>query len=152
MRKSILLLLIILGANIIVKSQDKKEYSIDYKDPKSVVNAVFYSAQNNDFAILQLLCDPFAQGDDDTKRICELSQIANYQPNFAGEKLTSKDLDEFVIVFKSAKISGDVIYEQIDGVDYAKVPFVFNHPEGDSRSEEVMKLVKRYGNWYIVSF
>jgi hypothetical protein len=55
-------------------------------------------------------------------------------------------------MFESGRISGQVTYESYEGTQYAKVPFLFNHPGGASRSEDTMKLVKRHGNWYLSSF
>lgn len=135
-----------------IMSGDYYLYDIDFADPKSVVNAIFYAAQTNDFGILQCLCDPYGQGDGDTKALCSISQIAKQIEDYGGSANSKKALDDFVKMFESGRISGQVTYESYEGTQYAKVPFLFNHPGGASRSEDTMKLVKRHGNWYLSSF
>lgn len=138
--------------SLTVVGQDKKSYDIDFTDPKSVVNAIFYAAQANDFGIMQCLCDPYGQGDGDTKGLCSISAIAKQIDDYGGSENTQKGLDEFVKMFESGRVSGQVTYENYEGTEYANVPFLFNHPGGESRSDESMKLVKRHGNWYLSSF
>jgi hypothetical protein len=138
--------------SLTVAGQNKKAFEIDFTDPKSVVNAIFYAAQTNDFSIMQCLCDSFGEGDSDTKRLCSISQIAKQIKDYGGSENTKKGLDEFVKIFELGRISGQVTYEEYKGTQYANVPFLFNHSGVKSRSDESMKLVKRYGNWYLSSF
>ncbi len=134
------------------KVQKSQSYEIDFKDPQSVVNAIFYAAQARDFAILCCLCDPYGKADGDTKGLCSISQIAQQIQVYGGSENTRKLLDGFVAMFESGRISGQVTYEDNEGTQFAKVPFIFNHPDGASRSDETMGLVKRHGNWYLSSF
>ncbi len=132
--------------------QKNKSYEIDFKDPQSVVNAIFYAAQTRDFAILSCLCDPYGKGDGDTKGLCSISRVAEQIKDYGGSENTKKTLDEFVSMFEIGRISGQVIYQEYEGTQIAKVPFIFNHPGGASRSDETMELIKRHGNWYLSSF
>lgn len=152
MKKITLILTVFILTSLTVVGQDKKFYDIDFTDPKSVVNSIFYAAQAKDFGIMQCLCDPYGQGDGDTKRLCSISAIAKQIDDYGGSENTQKGLDEFVKMFESGRVSGQVTYEKYEGTEYANVPFLFNHPGGESRSDESMKLVKRHGNWYLSSF
>jgi hypothetical protein len=152
MTRLTLILTVFFSTSFMAVGQDKKSYSIDFADPKSVVNAIFYAAQTKDFGVLQCLCDPYGQGDGDTKGLCSISQVAKQIEDYGGSENTKKGLDEFVKMFESGRISGQVTYEDYEGTQYANVPFLFNHPGGASRSDETMKLVKRHGNWYLSSF
>jgi len=152
MIRLILILTVLVSTGFMAVGQYKKSYDIDFADPKSVVNAIFYAAQTKDFGILQCLCDPYGQGDGDTKDICSISQVAKQIEGYGGSVNTKKELDDFVKMFKSGKISGQVTYEYYKETQYAKVPFLFNHPLGASRSDETMNLVKRHGNWYLSGF
>jgi hypothetical protein len=132
--------------------QKNKSYEIDFKDPQSVVNAIFYAAQTRDFGVLRCLCDPYGKADGDTKGLCSISQIAEQIEDYGGSENTKKILDGFVAMFESGRISGQVTYEDYEGTQFAKVSFLFNHPGGENRRDETMKLVKRHGNWYLSSF
>jgi hypothetical protein len=134
------------------KVQKNKLYEIDFKDPQSVVNAIFYAAQTRDFAVLRCLCDPYGKADGDTKELCSISQVAEQIEDYGGSENTKKILDGFVATFESGRISGQVTYEDYEVTQFAKVPFLFNHPGGENRRDETMKLVKRHGNWYLSSF
>lgn len=152
MKRSTLILAALLSTSLTAVAQDKKTYEVDFTDPKSVVNAVFYAAQTKDFAIMQILCDPYGQGDGDTKWLCSISQSAEQtDAQNASEDAKSK-LSEFVEMFEPGRINGEVTGETYKGAQYVNVPFHFNHPNGESRSNESMKLVQRYGNWYLYSF
>lgn len=152
MKKLVLILTAFLLTSLLLVAQEKKSYEIDFTDPKSVVNAIFYAAQTKEFSIMQCLCDPYGEGDGDTKRLCSISQIAKQIEDYGGSENTKKGLDEFVNMFESGRISGQIIYSENEGEKYSKVPFLFNHPGGDRRSDETMILVKRHGNWYLSSF
>jgi len=152
MKKLAFILTVFVLTSLTVAGQDKKTFEIDFTDPKSVVNTIFYAAQIGDFSIMQCLCDPYGDGDGDTKGLCSISQIAKQIEDYEGSENTKKGLDKFVKMFESGRISGQVTYEEYEGTQYANVPFLFNHPGGESRSNESMKLVKRHGNWYLSSF
>lgn len=129
-----------------------KPYVIDFKDPKSVVNALFYSAQTKDFEVLQCLCDPFGENDGDTRSLCSISNLFAQTSEYGGNETTQQAMNQFTQMFQTGRISGPVTFEELDGLKYANVPFIFNHPGGENRSNESMKLVNRYGNWYFSSF
>lgn len=151
MTRLTLILSVLVSTSFMAVGQDKKSYDINFTDPKSVVNAIFHAAQTKDFGILQCLCDPYGQGDGDTKGLCSISQVAKQIEEYGGSENTKKELDGFVKMFESGRISGQVTYEDYEGTQHAKVPFWFNHPGGESRSNETMNLVKRHGNWYLSS-
>ncbi len=152
MKKIIFILTILVSTFWVAVAQDKKSYEIDFTNPKSVVNAIFYAAQTKDFAIMQCLCDPYGRGDGDTKRLCAIPKIVKLMEDSDGAGQTKEKIDEFVTAFKVGRINGEVSYKEYKETLYAKVPFWFNHPSGASRSDETMNLVKRYGNWYLSSF
>jgi hypothetical protein len=152
MRNLQFLVIIILFSISKINAQTSKVYEIDYKDPKSVVNALFYSAQTKDFEILQCLCDPFGENDADTRSICSMSSLMAQISEFGGNDATEQAINQFVQMFQLGRISGQITYEVVDGEKYANVPFFHNHPGGPSRSNESMKLINRYGNWYFYSF
>jgi hypothetical protein len=152
MTRLLIILTVFVSTSFMAVGQSKKSYDIDFTDPKSVVNAIFYAAQAKDYGILQCLCDPYGQGDGDTKGLCSISQVAKQIEDYGGSDNTKKSLEEFVKMFESGRISGQVTLEDFEGTKYAKVPFLFNHPSGASRSDETMNLVKRHGNWYLSGF
>jgi hypothetical protein len=135
-----------------VFAQNSKTYQIDFKDPKSVVNSLFYSAQTRDFEVLQCLCDPFGENDGDTRSLCSLSSLMAQISEFGGNAATQQAVNQFVETFQLGRISGQITFEEVDGNKFANVPFYHNHPGGPSRSNESMKLINRYGNWYFYSF
>ncbi len=151
--KQITLILALFACTLITAiAQEKSSFEIDFTNPKSVVEAIFYAAKTKDFAILQCLCDPYEEGDGDVKEICSVSTLANKANADGKNENIEKSLDQFARVFGPGRINGEVTYEKFRGTPYANVPFHFNHPGGESRSNESMKLVKRYGNWYLSSF
>ena len=153
MKKTIVILTILISTCFTIVGQNKKLYNIDFADPKSVVNAIFYSAQTKDFAIMQCLCDPYGQGDGDTKSLCSISEIAKQIEAYGGNENTKKGLEEFVKAFEAGRITGQVTFDKReDGTEIASVPFYFNSGGGENRNNETMVLVKRYGNWYFTSF
>jgi|LauGreDrversion4_2_1035121.scaffolds.fasta_scaffold228546_3 hypothetical protein len=133
-------------------AQSAKTYVLDLKDPKSVVNAMFYAAQTKDFEILQCLCDPFGENDGDTRNLCSMSSLLAQTSQYGGNAATEQAINQFVQMFQLGRLSGSITFEEIEGVKYANVPFLFNHPGGENRSNESMQLVNRYGNWYFSSF
>ena len=146
MKKLFLVIALLLSFNFFSFSQTNSDYVIDFTNPESVVNAIFYAAQSHDFAILQGLCDPFGKGDGDTERICLISDVAD--GTFEGDYDPEQILIEFVDIFENCYIHGNVTYESRYGSQKASVPFSF----GPGRGEETMNLVNRYGNWYLSSF
>ena len=134
------------------KTQSTRTFIIDFKDPKSVVNAIFYAAQTKDFEILQCLCDPFGENDGDTRSLCTMSSLLAQTSEFGGNAATEQAINQFVQMFQLGRLSGPITCEEIEGIKYANVPFLFNHPGGENRSNESMQLVNRYGNWYFSSF
>jgi hypothetical protein len=152
MKKLLLILILICSTSLLSVGQNKKIYKINFTDPGSVVNAIFYAAQTRDFGIMQCLNDPFGDSDGDVKDLCSISNIAKQNEEYGGDDNIKKKLDDFVKYFELGRITGQITYSELDGFQSAKVPFWFNHPGGESRSNEVMNLVNRYGNWYLSSF
>ncbi len=102
--------------------------------PEGVVNAVFTAARTTDFASLANLCDPTGENDKDTRLVCELATDSEFR-------------DRFVEYFSQGKITGDA--QISDDGNSAEVPVLLG-PDGDK--EELMKLIKRDGKWYLSSF
>lgn len=152
MRNLQILVIIILFSITKIHAQTSKVYAIDFKDPKSVVNSLFYAAQTKDFEVLQCLCDPFGENDGDTRSLCSMSNLFEQTSEYGGNETTQLAINQFTQMFQTGRISGQITYEESDGLKYANVPFIFNHPGGESRSNESMKLVNRYGNWYFSNF
>lgn len=152
MKKMTLILIVMISFGLTVTGQNKKSYHIDFTNPKSVVNAIFYAAQTKDFAVMQQLCDPNGQGDGDTQKLCAISQIAKQVGDDDDNGDNQKKLDEFVKMFRSARINGTISYNDREGTQYARVPFLFNPSERESRNSETMELVKRNGKWYLSNF
>ncbi|MDH3708796.1 MAG: hypothetical protein OER04_02850 [Cyclobacteriaceae bacterium] len=151
MKPLALSLLIMILAGAATFAQEKSSYEIDFTDPKSVVNAIFYAAKSKNLAILETLCDPSGVSDGDTWTLCSMSEIAR-QTGVDRSESSADPIKEFVSMFAVGKITGDVSYEAQQGTEYANVPFWFNHPGGEGRSNESMTLVKRGKNWYLSSF
>lgn len=142
MKKLSLIIVLLLSFNFVSFSQTNSDYAIDFTSPESVVSAIFYAAQSEDFALLRGLCDPYGEGDGDTERICIISDVAD--GTFEGDYDAEEILSEFVDIFGNCYINGNVTYES----QIASVPFSF----GPGRGEETMNLVNRNGNWYLYSF
>ena len=109
-----------------------KKPRVDHEDPVKVLEAVFTAARSKDPSALASLCDPEADNDGDTKRICTLTKDAD-------------GWDEFVTYFKKAKVSGEAVIVE----DRATVPFTFG-PDGTDKEE--MRLIRRGDHWYLSSF
>lgn len=143
----------ILITTTICFGQVKSTYNIDFTDPKSVLNTIFYAAQTKDFSILQMLCDPYGKGDKDTGQLCSLASINEQIEEYGGNEKTRNIISDFVSMFETGRITGQITYETDEnGTQYSIIPFWFNHPGGESRSNETMKLVNRHGNWHLYSF
>jgi len=134
-----------------IKAQ-KEDFKLDFKNPKTVLNAIFYAAQSKDYAILQCLCDPFQKNDSDTKAICKIPQTIELAKKNGAYLKAAKITDAFSAHFNVGKITGEVVYTTKNGIEYAEIPFWFNHELGEKRSNETMILVSRYGNWYLADF
>ena len=152
MKNSLILFFLLVVSLSKAQAQTNNVFVIDFKDPKSVVNALFYSAQKKDFQILQCLCDPFGENDGDTRSLCSMSNLFEQTSEYGGNETTQLAINQFTQMFQTGRISGQITFEESDGLKYANVPFIFNHPGGESRSNESMKLVNRYGNWYFSNF
>ncbi|MBS9463961.1 hypothetical protein KIM67_16185 [Flagellimonas sp. 389] len=133
-------ILICCFAFIIVAAQSKSENF--QSDPKLVLGEVFRAANKQDYSNLNTLCPPNKTNDGDTQRyICDIASSSE------------QTINEFISYFKNARVSGEVTYFlSSDGTEMAKVPFWFNHPSGESRSNETMNMVKVEGKWYLSSF
>ena len=137
MKKFLLIIMVLISGNSIALAQGNTSYDIDFTSPESVVNAIFYAAQTEDFTILQYLCPPIADySDGDVKDLCSLSEMDNDQ----------EMVDGFVAAFKDGYINGPVTYRDYQGYQLAEVPFVFGP------RDEKMSLVKLNGNWYLSGF
>ena len=116
--------------------------STDFQDdPKLVLEEVFRAANEQDYSNLSKLCPPDKTNDGDTQKyICDIA--------FSTEQMKN----EFISYFKNARITGEITYSlSSDGTEMAEVPFWFNHPSGESRSNETMNMVKVGDKWYLSS-
>jgi len=127
---------------LIVAGSCHAQLSDIQSSPESVMKEVFRAADTRDFSNLHLLCPPDNSNDGDTQQyICD------------AESASEKTKDEYVSYFKEAKINGEITYgKSSNGNKKAAVPFWFNHPSGESRSNETMNLVEIEGKWYLSSF
>ena len=117
--------------------------STDFQnDPKLILEEVFRAAREQDYSNLSKLCPPDKTNDGDTQKyICDIASSSEQMKN------------EFISYFKNARITGEVTYSQSsDGTEMAEVPFWFNHPSGESRSNETMNMVKIGDKWHLSSF
>lgn len=144
--------IVIVFGSFIQTEQETKQDQVDFTNPESVVNAIFDAAREQDFTILSLLCDPEGEGDGDVKQICSVTGLAEEVQKNPADKNLKRDLEDFVSVFKKGKITGETTYKTFKDIEYASVPFCFDHPGGDDRSNETMELVKRMDKWYLYSF
>jgi hypothetical protein len=161
--------------NLLSYGQKKESYIVDNSKPENVVNAIFYAAENNDFSVLEGLCDPENMGDDDTKMICWLCDTSIIKDSTAydfisesGSKYDSIPLDtvkremkeflsdwspQFVRMFEKGKIVGNTKYmtgiEGIPDIPSAYVSIQYNDPKGNMIKDSVL-LIKRKGKWYLI--
>jgi hypothetical protein len=137
--KKISMLLICCFAISVASAQSKSENF--QSDPKLVLEEVFRAANEQDYSNLSKLCPPNKSNDGDTQNICDIPS--------SSEEVKK----EFVNYFKNARITGEVNYSSpSEGTETARIPFWFNHPGGESRSNETMNLVRIDGKWYLSSF
>ena len=131
-------LFLFLSVSVIVHAQSSSIQS----SPESVMEEVFRAANSKDFSKLHLLCPSDKSNDGDTQQfICDVATSSD------------KTKEEYVSYFKDARINGEITYgENVVGVRTAAVPFWFNHPGGESRSNETMNLIEIEGKWYLSSF
>lgn len=147
--KIILLCLLIYLSGAFAYSQ---QYEIDYKNPESVLSAVFYAAKTKDFVILQCLNDPLQKSNSHVKQICSIAYLVDLMNDSGDNGELNKFLDEFYSIFETGKISGKISYEKTEDIEYANIPFLNSNPKATDQNGKTMKLVKRYGNWYLFSF
>jgi hypothetical protein len=110
----------------------EEEYILDYKDPKNIVEAIFYAAKTGDIDIMSNLCDPKVYNDEAVEKLCFI-------------EINDRVIRKFTNDFINGKVVGEVEYEQ----SYAKVKVT-----GIKNSTRVktFTLIKRYGNWFLYSF
>lgn len=106
--------------------------TVDFSDPVSVLNAVFFAAAAGDFTNLAGLCDPLGENDGDTALICAIT--ADHDA-----------VNDFVAYFGNGRVNGLPL---ING-DQAELSFLFG-PEGDQT--ETMIFIQRDGQWYLFEF
>lgn len=106
--------------------------AIGTNTPESVVELLLTAAREGSAEGLSQLCDPLAENDGDTERICTLSP-------------GTEEWTEFVEWFRDGRVTGPV--EIID--DQAGVGFVYG-PGGERA--DTMELVKRGRRWYLAQF
>ena len=152
MKTSLIGLFLLMTYTTHLNAQQNKPFKLNQKYAKNVVNSIFHSAKTGNFDYLYQLCDPNGYNDRDTKQICFITQLADTVNENKTSESAKKNLAEFVSIFKSGKITGDIKYEKDGKTEYAKVPIWYNHPQGEDRSNEIITLVKRSGKWYLFSF
>ncbi|MDP7654075.1 MAG: hypothetical protein QF757_05315 [Candidatus Marinimicrobia bacterium] len=120
-----------------IETADKEAATNFQSTPKAVMEEIIRAANTEDYSNLPLLCAPDGSGDRDTRKyICAINDADD-----AGKK-------EFISYYKTAKITGEATIEG----NNASIPFWFNHPGGEGRSNETMNMVKIEGKWYLSSF
>jgi hypothetical protein len=152
MKKKLLLLAVTMLISVMGNAQLKLPSKLSAKKPGDVVKSVFISAKTGNFNYLYQLCDPNGYSDRDCKRICSITQLAYTVEGSTSSESAKQNLSEFVNIFKDGKITGEITYERDGKTTYAKIPFWYNHPLGENRSNEIMTLVKRSDKWYLYSF
>ena len=150
MKAQILSLILLLIMSFSANAQ--KKFKLNQKYAKSVVNSIFEAAKSGNYNHLYSLCDPNGFSDRDAKRICFTAQLADTVKGGKASENAERNLAEFDSIFKTGKITGKVVYENDGQTEYAKVPIWYNHPQGESRSNETITLVKRSEKWYLYSF
>ena len=135
-----------------LNAQKKNQFKLNQKYCTSVVKSIFHAAKSGSFDHLYSLCDPNGFGDRDVKRICSITQLAKTIEATDTSENAKRNLEEFVSIFESGRITGDVVYLKDGDTEFAEVPIWYNHPMGEHRSNETMVLVKRTGKWYLYSF
>ncbi|MBL7767308.1 MAG: hypothetical protein JNJ58_14505 [Chitinophagaceae bacterium] len=151
--KSLYILLIILCHALNSQAQTQNEYIIDYKDPSSVVNAIFEAAKTGRFILLAGLCDPMRENDGDTRRLCAISDYSDHPELYGGLAQTKKQKKEFTMAFSKGRITGPVtIHQKEGGLQAAEVPIEFSRYADKPAIPETMWLINRNGNWYLGSF
>jgi len=110
--------------------------------PKLVLEEVFRAANMEDYSNLHKLCPLNKVNDGDTQKyICDIATSSE------------ESKAEFISYFKDARITGEIEYSSSsDGFKTAKIPFWFNHPGGESRSNETMNMINIDGKWYLLGF
>ena len=150
LRRCTLFLILISGGFWGAECRAQSLYEIDFRDPTSVLGAVFHAAREGDYNILRGLCDPWGQGDGDTKSLCAVGQHAERLAQGSEDKSSAEAVLQFTQAFRDARVTGKPeILPANEGVRTAQVDFVFG-PGGERK--EQMRLVERYGNWYLASF
>jgi hypothetical protein len=168
--------LILFSVFFVTQSYGQKQFSFEVNrtNPRSVVSAIFYAAANDDFTVLEGLCEPQNLGDDDTKMICMLCDMSVSKKStvelFLSETGTEYDgipIDtikkeikeflsdwrkDFIIMFKNGKVSGDTKFqigiEGISDIPSAMVPIQY-HDERGNIIDYFVLLIKREGDWYL---
>ena len=135
-----------------IPAQDNSVYTIDYKDPSSVVNAIFYAAKSRNYSILSGLCDPQGKNDKDTRWICSIYYKSTQMEPMEVAETNIEMIKQFVRLFEKGFINGKISFEKDEeGNELSLVPIWINHPGGESRSNETMVLIKRESRWYLFS-
>jgi hypothetical protein len=173
--KSYIIITFCILFNLLSYGQKNAPYIVDNSKPENVVNAIFYAAGNNDFSVLEGLCDPENMGDDDTKMICWLCNTAIIKDSAAydfisesGSKYDSIPLEtvkkemkeflsdwrpQFIQMFKEGEIVGDTKHttgiEETPNIPSAYVPIQYTDPKGNLIKDSVL-LIKRKGKWYLM--
>jgi hypothetical protein len=115
------------------KPQDYDQgFILDYKNPISIIEAIFYAARTGDVDVMTNLCDPAVQNDNATEDICFV-------------ELEDRVLKQFMKKFENGEIVGDVEYEY---------DFAYINVRGIDKSNKIytFTLVNRYGNWFLFRF
>ena len=129
-----------------------KQYVVDFKDPKSVVGAIFYAAQTKDFKLLESLPDPLGKSDGDVQKLTSIAELEKQVKDYGANDNVQIEIDGFISAFQTGRVTGKVTYGKEGNVETAYVPFYFSSSKGENRSTETMVLIKREGNWYLYSF
>ncbi|MCK7590469.1 hypothetical protein M0G43_07795 [Subsaxibacter sp. CAU 1640] len=105
----------------------------DFQDsPKQLVNYLFEMAQNKDFSKMRHLCDPYGEGDNESRSLCllEIHEAGSQQ--------------RYIETFQNGRIIGNPILE-----DNEAIVEIATGPNSDRLIK--INLINRMGKWYVYS-
>lgn len=120
------------GTSASEKGKEEKA-TYDNSTPENVVNEIIRAAKEKDYSNLSKVCDPENNGDRDSRKLCDL------------ENQDEKTQNEFIEIFSTAEIINIPEIGEDDNKIKIKIQF------GEGKTEK-LKMAKRDGCWFLVSF
>lgn len=112
---------------------------IDQSRPENTLNAVFDAAKTGNLESTRALCPPDGiTGDGDVRSLCRMADD------------DQEVKDEFISLFRNARIEGSITYKTWEGNEYCTIDFVFGTE--DEMRKETMGLIRINDKWYLASF